>query len=231
MSVRADADIAADGWPATRCPDDGQGLIEAARFGDQEGVIRNIAKGALLECTDVDDKTPLMWAASEGWVEIVTLLVGAGADVNFANRHGSTALIEAALQGQERCVEVLLNSGADPNARERVLEATALMYASFIGHVEIAKSLLDHGAAVDAADKDGRTPLLEAAYIGHSPIVELLLERGAQVNATNKYGTTPLLTAHSKKLPPAAIKKVRNASSVSVKPHDGSRMQLRRGTG
>ena len=69
------------------------------------------------------------------------------------------------------------------------------MYASFMGHADIARILLAHGAHATSADKEGRTPLLEATYAGHSVIVTLLLDHGAQIEARNKYGTTALLAA------------------------------------
>jgi ankyrin repeat protein len=39
--------------------------------------------------------------------------------------------------------------------------------ATYKGHVEIARELLNHGASLDFADENGNTPLHEAAYKGH----------------------------------------------------------------
>ena len=48
-------------------------------------------------------------------------------------------------------------------------------------HVDAARLLLDFGADVDQARKDGTTPLRTACKHGHVDAVQLLLERGADV--------------------------------------------------
>ena len=44
---------------------------------------------------------------------------------------------------------------------------------------EVANYLLDHGADVNAKDKQGFTPLSSAALQGHLPLIDLLVLRGA----------------------------------------------------
>ncbi|GAB1869853.1 Transient receptor potential channel pyrexia [Camponotus japonicus] len=56
---------------------------------------------------------------------------------------------------------------------------TCLLISSWLGHVEIAKALLDKGAPVFTSDNDGRTPLHLAASVGSTKIVEELLKHGA----------------------------------------------------
>ena len=72
---------------------------------------------------------------------------------------------------------------------------TALHRAALDGHASIVKLLIDHGAAVDARDKDGDTPLHDAARNGHLPAVKLLVGAGAQLDAPNHMGQTPLQLA------------------------------------
>jgi hypothetical protein len=56
--------------------------------------------------------------------------------------------------------------------------------------------LLQHGAAVDAANRfDGGTPLMWAAVAGDLEVCSMLLRSGASANATNKKGYTPLYRA------------------------------------
>ena len=56
--------------------------------------------------------------------------------------------------------------------------------------------LLESGAEVDAASKDGATPLEEASIRGVAPIVMLLLDHGANVNHVNSdSGATALYAA------------------------------------
>ena len=63
------------------------------------------------------------------------------------------------------------------------------------GHVDAAWLLLDKGAEVDRATKDGWTPLFIACQKGHVDVARLLLECDAEVDLATKKGTTPLFTA------------------------------------
>ena len=57
------------------------------------------------------------------------------------------------------------------------------------------RKLLEAGADVHAATKDGWTALMLAAYGGHVEIAKLLLEGGADVHAATKDGWTALMAA------------------------------------
>jgi ankyrin repeat protein len=57
--------------------------------------------------------------------------------------------------------------------------------ASYRGHLDSMRLLLDHGANVNAMTEENMTsPLLSACYGGHLEVMRLLLERGADANAT-----------------------------------------------
>lgn len=61
-------------------------------------------------------------------------------------------------------------------------QRTALRAASWSGHEDILKALINAGADVNSVDRQGRTSLIAASYMGHYEIVEILLENGADVN-------------------------------------------------
>jgi ankyrin repeat protein len=63
------------------------------------------------------------------------------------------------------------------------------------GNEPAIKALLESGADVNQAAKDGRTSLFFAAQIGHEAAVRRLLEGGADVNRAKEDGTTPLHVA------------------------------------
>ncbi|KAF5828551.1 ankyrin repeat-containing domain protein [Dunaliella salina] len=75
---------------------------------------------------------------------------------------------------------------------------TPLYTASFKGHREVVRLLLDKGAAVDKENNGGFTPLYVASNNGHLDAVRLLLQRGAAVNKANNNGATPLYIASQK---------------------------------
>jgi uncharacterized protein len=65
---------------------------------------------------------------------------------------------------------------------------TPLMDASFNGHKDVVKMLLDRGADIHVRCKLGYTALIWAAQRGFQEIVVLFLDRGADVNAQNQHG-------------------------------------------
>lgn len=65
-------------------------------------------------------------------------------------------------------------------------ELTPLQQACHIGHLELARFLLDHGADKDFTQrKDGYTPLMFAAISARADVVRLLLERGVNTTTEN----------------------------------------------
>ena len=68
---------------------------------------------------------------------------------------------------------------------------TPLAWAANKGGFDSVKLLLQSGADVRMANKDGWTPLHWASHSGHAAIVELLLSYGADPNVRNKLGRLP----------------------------------------
>lgn len=74
---------------------------------------------------------------------------------------------------------------------------TPLGLASFFGHLELVKILIEKGADPNLASKNEFkvTPLHSACAISNYGIAELLIENGADVNAKQMQGITPLHSA------------------------------------
>lgn len=75
---------------------------------------------------------------------------------------------------------------------------TALHHAAGFGATAAVQYLIEQGADINAADKNGLRPLHHAAESKnrHSgTAIETLLENGADIEARDKRGTTPLLYA------------------------------------
>ena len=88
----------------------------------------------------------------------------------------------------------LLQMGLAPNLRDGKGDSL-LMLASYHGHHEMTRLLLDHGGDPELANDRGQVPLAGAAFKGDAGIVRLLLEHGAKVNGCGPDGKTPLMFA------------------------------------
>lgn len=74
--------------------------------------------GANVKATDVEGRTPLLFAANSDFLPLdtVQLLIDRGADVNAKNMYGNTPLYLAKLHGNTPIVDLLLKSGAKPES-------------------------------------------------------------------------------------------------------------------
>ncbi|MDH5428727.1 MAG: ankyrin repeat domain-containing protein [Nitrospirota bacterium] len=134
----------------------------------------------------LDDKldSPLLLAGAEGTVEIMKLILQAKPDFTLYNRFGGTSLVPAAERGHVDMVKLLVTTKVDIDHVNH-LGWTALLEAIVLSnggphHQEIVKVLVDAGADVNIADKNGVTPLQHARKKGFQEIVKILEFAGAK---------------------------------------------------
>jgi ankyrin repeat protein len=70
---------------------------------------------------------------------------------------------------------------------------TALHFAAQDYQAEMARWLLEHGAAVDPQDQHGNTPLWRAVFNsqGRGNMISVLLGKGADADRRNRHGVSP----------------------------------------
>ena len=86
-------------------------------------------------------------------------------------------------------LEVLIGHGAKVDAVDDVRGWSLLFYAVAHYNTKAVKLLVEKGADVNLADKDGYTPL---HYVQTPIIAQILIDKGANLDAKGKDGNTPM---------------------------------------
>lgn len=138
-----------------------------------------------LDLQDDQLDNPFLYAGAEGLTDILRLVNEAGADPSVTNRFGGTALIPASERGHVETVRYLLEETDVDIDHVNRLGWTALLEAIVLGngdaaHQEIVRLLIEHGADLDIADKDGVRPLAHARARGQTEVATALEAAGAR---------------------------------------------------
>ncbi|TMW63452.1 hypothetical protein Poli38472_002393 [Pythium oligandrum] len=140
---------------------------------------------------DVYGCTPLIWAARNGYVEVVEYLVSKGADLEITSFGGMRALHHAANHTRHNAVSRLIELGANVDVKDDAGN-TPLHFAASRGILNPIILLLNAGAKVNAPTTQEVTPLMKAVNAGHVTAVEKLIDNDANVNLANSEGNTAL---------------------------------------
>ncbi|HSW23914.1 MAG TPA: ankyrin repeat domain-containing protein [Burkholderiaceae bacterium] len=161
---------------------DGHGRtpLHVATFARRRDAIRELAAaGANLGALDNDRYDAVTIAAVADDEETLALLLSLGASARLiTSRYDGTALIAAAHLGHDGVVRQLIKAGA-PLDHVNNLHWTAAIEAVVLGdggprHQACLRALVDAGADLTLADRDGRTPLQLARSRGFSAMVRIL---------------------------------------------------------
>jgi uncharacterized protein len=160
----------------------GQGWLADARAGGLARVL--LAHGAAVDGSG-GRETPLLAAASLGADEVACVLIEAGAALERTSLFGARALHWAAWTGRAATVSCLLAHGASLEARCAEFGATPLFWAvhglgpdgprTRSGQLEAARRLIEAGARIDTANRQGLSVLELAGQCEGRDLLELLL--------------------------------------------------------
>src|SRR5262245_30711808 len=160
--------------------------LHVAAYGGQHAAMRAlIAGGADPNALERDRYDIVTIAAVANDVPTLRLALELGASAkNITSRYDGTALIAAAHLGHAEVVRTLIKAGA-PLDHVNNLGWTALIESIVLGdggarHAETLKALIDAGANVNLADRNGASPLTLARARRYERMVELLLQAGAK---------------------------------------------------
>lgn len=171
-----------------RSADGSTALLWAAHWNDTETADLLLRAGADANAANDFRMTPLSQACTNASAEMVRLLLKSGANPNTAIATGETPLMTCARTGNPDAVRLLIEYGAQVNAREPSQNQTALMWAIAERHADVTKALIEAGADLRAATKQGFTPIHFAARVGDLESLKLLLAAGVDINLQTRAG-------------------------------------------
>ena len=158
-----------------------------------------IERGADVDYENKKNKTPLILATELIMpfdLLICKILIKRGAHVNRRTRNGNSVLLNATKYGNLELIGALVE-GANADVNQAFIDGTtALMRACYYNYHNLAVSLLQSGADVEAKNTRNETALYIACFRGNLDIVQLLVENHeARVNISDLDGDTPLSVA------------------------------------
>ena len=166
--------------------DHGRTPLHVATYARQREAIRAlVAIGADLHRLEGDRYDCVTIAAVANDEETLRLLLSLGATAGLTtSRYDGTALIAAAHLGHEGVVRQLIAAGA-PLDHVNNLHWTAVIEAIVLGdggrrHQRTLHALIEAGANLQLADRQGRTPLALARDKGYTEMARMLQSAGAR---------------------------------------------------
>lgn len=179
-------------------------MFATQRYSYSPGIVEKLLQAGATSTINAKDKkgaTALLYAVTNGALEIVPTLIAAGASVNNVNEKGETALILAVQRNSLALIKLLLAAHASIDIKDKQGN-TALMYARSAEWgpetSEIFNALLAHAASLNTANKFGETPLIvAAAQKNNLKALHQLLNSDAKASlkARTEYGATALAYA------------------------------------
>ena len=173
-------------------------IFNAIDAGDIETVKTHIKGGMAVDSVDSNGTTPLMWASTQGQLEIMRYLIDQGASINKGRYSDQiTPLIAATLYEQPDAIRLLLEKGAEIDLSAN--QSNALYQAANVGYTEVVDVLLEAGANPNLFTSSGFDPLFAALSSSQLQIVKSLIDHHADVNAVyspeQPYPNSPLMVA------------------------------------
>jgi len=164
----------------------GRTSLHVAAFGAKHDAMRAlVAAGANPNALDSDRYDIVTIAAVANDVPTLKVALALGCNAkNVTSRYDGTALIAAAHLGHAEVVRTLIKAGA-PLDHVNNLGWTAVIEAIVLGdggrnHADTLKALVDAGANLSLADRQGQTPLALAQARRYTTMVEMLKQAKAR---------------------------------------------------
>ena len=161
-------------------------------------------------------------------------MILAGIDIEQKDKFGNTPLINTAFGNKIRSLRVLIDEKANIEARGHILlinkakngqtpfiRGTPLLGASATGHTECVEELLQHGADIEARDKNGDSALTLAAGFGHVNTIKVLLQHKANTEVEGNNGRAALGCASVRGYEECVKELLQHGANINASDMDG----------
>ena len=170
----------------------GEDLWDASAHGEAAEAARLIDLNAPINHRmGVAQVSPLMIAAQQGRIEVVTLLSSRGGDVEARSIDGQNALIASSGMGFLDIVQILVERSADIEVRDKHGQ-NALFHASNGGKLAVVQYLASKVSSINTVDNDGEDALLRAALRGFPDVVLFLISKGGDPRVVDRCDASAL---------------------------------------
>ena len=146
------------------------------------------ANSELVNQQDSFGKTPLIYAAEGGYVNILKVILSDNTLINTSCNDGWTALMYATNKGALDIMSLLLAHKAELECLDNNFKQTPYLIACKTANVDAASLLLKNNARYDARDYYQRSALHLAVETHNVDIVKLVIKTKIEVNAKDKFG-------------------------------------------
>ena len=168
-------------------------LMQALQTGNINAINVLLNAEADLNIIDKDGDTCLHRAVrARCSKEILQSVIHCGANVNATNKSSVTALRLSCQTGNKDAISELQKAEADPNISDADGYTCLHDAVDVRFNKETLQAIIDHGANINAANKEGVTPLMQAFQIGNINAINVLLNAEADLSIIDKDGDTCL---------------------------------------
>ncbi len=180
-----------------------EGLHKAAATGDAAALAAALKAGADVAAKDRMGRSAFHVAAFQKQRDAMAALVKAGADPNALEGQAYDAVTIAAVADDIETLQAALALGNRAGNVTSPYDGTALIAAAHLGHDEVVRVLIEHGAPLNHVNNLGWTALIEAVILGdggprHQTTVAHLVNAGADKSIADRNGETPLKLAKAR---------------------------------
>jgi ankyrin repeat-rich membrane spanning protein len=160
----------------------------------------DVNKNKLIDSRNVDEETPLIRAATKGNLSMIKCLIRNGADIGAMDANKNTVIANLARNGHLWALHFVLSLCPPHVARTLLSQAdvdnhTALDWACYKGHTNVAEYLMYRGIEPTSVDTNGRNCLHWAAKEGMAETASYLVAIGMDPLAKDNDGNSPAMFA------------------------------------